>query len=100
MSEPTWTSELPTEPGWYWFRDEGGAKGITRVLRYGDLRMEAAGIRLDGIYWRGARWCGPLVEPPDPAIASEAPDLRLRAAALLELRARAAKRDRSANPEE
>lgn len=28
-----WTSEKPTKPGWYWFRDDEGNKDFVHVIR-------------------------------------------------------------------
>ena len=64
-----WTSEPPTEPGYYWYEDSSGI-GIVKIERYripGDiLRLWAwfAGneveVLMDELH---GRWAGPIPEP-------------------------------------
>ncbi|MCP4339782.1 MAG: hypothetical protein GY799_13045 [Desulfobulbaceae bacterium] len=68
----TWTSEAPTEPGWYWFALSDYEWQIVRVvIRPGHKYMciSAWGseeyIRVNGIV---ANWAGPIPEPTIPVI--------------------------------
>lgn len=59
----TWTSEVPTEAGWYWYLRKG--KDEPRVVH-----AEPDGERLCAVGWgvkalRG-RWSGPLPTPSEP----------------------------------
>jgi hypothetical protein len=71
VSGLAWTSEKPTEPGWYWLKD-----GKEDVCPAEVLRLEANGIlyvseaHLDNLYtmacYRDALWCGPIPCPELP----------------------------------
>lgn len=59
-----WTREKPTEPGWYWWRDEGlynGIKILQLSLVMSDLQVHEHGM-LNGLLVRElpGEWQGPL----------------------------------------
>jgi hypothetical protein len=61
----TWTSEKPTVPGWYWYRDNAVPSRIVEVsTRSGGAlwvtRMQRNGCFVDRLY---GQWSGPI-EPP------------------------------------
>jgi len=67
-----WTSEPPTEPGWYWTKRKGCHPGVTCFISYGVL---TGGAYTGGVTaWDGAPidssefelFAGPLVPPSDP----------------------------------
>jgi len=66
----TWTSDKPTQPGWYWWRNRVGVPKpyhddeIVKVyLKRGHLNIAFMnGNRIDGIDIAG-EWAG-LLEPP------------------------------------
>ena len=58
-----WTTDTPTEPGWYWVDDRRYPIGVIC------LRMRSTGE----LFWRGetiavlgeCRWSGPIPEPEE-----------------------------------
>lgn len=72
MSTPTYTSELPTEPGWYWWR--GGrwyvTPSINRVLIetphghvFDEMQVHLGGCEYESVRLAGGEWAGPLEAP-------------------------------------
>lgn len=61
----TWTSQAPTEPGWYWCKQPNRKRGhIVHVLKINRLSCDCAGDE-----WRtlnAYHWSGPLPEPQEP----------------------------------
>lgn len=62
----TWTRNKPTEPGWYWYKPNGGGACVVLITR---------GIRETLVFQRGGRvliglpdgaWSGPIPEPEEP----------------------------------
>ncbi len=59
-----WTSDKPTVPGWYWWRQKPG--GVLAIVEF------ASGVRYPlygGRYFKpqGGEWSGPLTPPDDQA---------------------------------
>ena len=58
-----WTKDNPTEPGWYWYRDEDGPRCLRLYHEDGEIVVE-----IDWIYERselldeyeGGEWQGPI----------------------------------------
>ena len=69
----TWSDETPSQAGWYWYREEGGAKKpceITTSYSFFHPDRLYAQIRYKGRYYRYAdeapgEWAGPIPEPDD-----------------------------------
>ncbi len=56
-----WTTEKPTEPGWYWIK--GYDDSEPRIIF-----AENRGKFFDGKYWHNpykAKWAGPISVPED-----------------------------------
>jgi hypothetical protein len=64
-----WTKELPTRPGWYWWRDKtrkndsigSGEPRVCLVRMYGS-RLALGNSVIDNKWPRG-EWAGPISEP-------------------------------------
>lgn len=70
-----WTREKPTEPGWYWFHQDGvGIAGITEIYpAFGRLLMfEGDGSSVDLI--EKCKWAGPIPEPAEQSPLSPTPN--------------------------
>jgi hypothetical protein len=69
--EMKWTHTLPTVPGAYWYRDKHRDDG-PRVIMIRDYagRMAWDNATLDGRYFSGSEWAGPI----PPPLESEARD--------------------------
>lgn len=72
-----WTTDLPSEEGWYWMR-RGNKTEIVSTLRMGSdmdpwqepslqVRTSATGCyeRLSHANFRGSEWAGPIDQPTD-----------------------------------
>lgn len=70
-----WTREAPTEPGWYWHRNEGGEDSVAQVYDE-DYKTGPARLRVEFIGYDvpsriedvGGEWSGPI---PAPGAESE-----------------------------
>ena len=63
-----WSTEKPTEPGWYWVWFAGVRPHIVQVVLIGGRLMiwtDGAGIDLANYRF----WCGPLPCPEPPRVA-------------------------------
>ena len=64
-----WTTELPTEPGWYWLREYGQQPIIVRVKKDKDvpgiLLAEAVYLNIAVQILVGCEWAGPIPEPEE-----------------------------------
>lgn len=65
----TWTTEAPTEPGWYWAKPAVGAADIVEVSRKGgamSVVFYSAFSPPDNVYVDDidCQWAGPI-EPPE-----------------------------------
>jgi len=75
MSDLTWTTDKPTKPGWYWYRENNrlcvwyvrvGDGKRTELWVYQPHRIsDGHGIQL--FYFKGGEWAGPIKEPKEPA---------------------------------
>ena len=65
----TWTTNLPTLPGWYWYKEEGFDRVIVKIELDGHLLLGLKhGLEMDwdALHQRGAwpgEWIGPLEVP-------------------------------------
>jgi len=66
----TWTTETPTQPGWYWWREyEGSGPQITQVHLFNFVWLNKPFLGIEDIHTRTpldnmlGEWAGPL-EPP------------------------------------
>ena len=75
MSDPlplTWTTNKPTQPGWYWWRNKPGAEKIERVQLFDFVWLKEPYLGVETQYARYpvstiiGEWAGPL-EPPKEA---------------------------------
>ena len=60
-----WTTDKPTKPGWYWWRQDRVAK-MCRVWEWWDkkeLYVRFEGADSEPVIALGGEWAGPL-EPP------------------------------------
>jgi hypothetical protein len=61
----TWSTETPTEPGFYWHRYPGKRGDVFKVERdHGCLIVLPYGY--DTREWEGSEWAGPIPEPGEP----------------------------------
>lgn len=62
-----WTTEKPTEPGWYWWRLDERKSPIV-FLRCGDNFHTVIDLYdgWDGTSPDGGEWSGPIPEPEEP----------------------------------
>ena len=60
-----WTTDAPTQEGWYWFRADGGDQRTVIVYVIRANRMIAIGDEREGnpAFQKGS-WFGPLEPPP------------------------------------
>ena len=62
-----WTSEKPTEPGWYWYRDIDDASYGTEMCHVENVNGELCGAFNDRdmppVDNLNGQWCGPLPRP-------------------------------------
>lgn len=74
MNPLTWTSERPTEPGWYWMRKlpflDKPKIVLIRLVSNGSLfvkRYEASMQALNEFVTRhrGCQWAGPIPDPQE-----------------------------------
>ena len=59
----TWTTEKPTKPGWYWWRNNASEP---RVVNIWQSRVHASILKASGlgeVLYCDGEWAGPL-EPP------------------------------------
>lgn len=62
----TWTDDLPTSPGWYWFRDQKrSAKCVLIDVNSMGVLFRDGRLPMDAKSWKG-QWCGPIPEPKEP----------------------------------
>ena len=64
-----WTSEPPTQEGWYFIRQSGQHMGIRRVLLYCDSLVAFFGPVKQSVEFMaktGTQWAGPIPEPTEP----------------------------------
>jgi hypothetical protein len=76
----TWTTVLPTEPGWYfWKPDDNTEKLFQKRLPEGVYRLEMCGLKGDQSLhlalskdknrypakWMAGSWAGPIPEPQE-----------------------------------
>ncbi len=73
MSTTLWKDEHPTEPGWYWHKQEGEPATAHHIVRsrYDGLLRQVSLERQPGITvltgytgWTG-KWAGPIEPPPE-----------------------------------
>ena len=57
---PRYTAEVPTEPGWYWWKTPDGTTGTCKFYRSKDRVYQSTGGPL-GV--KGSLWSGPILEP-------------------------------------
>lgn len=68
-----WTSERPTEPGYYWLNDGDGPPEVVRYLAwFGESRPGVWGCAWSdyeptGAFSTGTLWAGPIDPPPAPS---------------------------------
>ncbi len=77
MNTPNWTSDSPTNEGFYWIayldnkrvyevkRHNGGLKVVTHAPPSGASGMDKSKWAIPE-QLRGAQWFGPIDVPPDP----------------------------------
>ena len=75
MSQLHWTTDLPTEPGWYWLRYRSATEGarVTDVelidIRHGEPFFVSYAGSLRRVYFHRncepVEWAGPIPEPED-----------------------------------
>lgn len=68
MTPPTWTSEPPAVPGFYWFRSEWHGLTLLTVVEVDGGRVWGVG-RADSLPLADitpGRWAGPIPEPAEP----------------------------------
>jgi len=76
MGEMKWTTENPTEPGWYWVKHPFFNKIIAKIYKYVSqgfddekgteiLFVSESGPskQLDSNFYRNCEWAGPISEP-------------------------------------
>lgn len=59
-----WTTETPTESGWYWWRDEGVEPDCVWVSAGPNAKVWTIQQGSDYLGTQGGEWYGPLA-PPD-----------------------------------
>lgn len=64
MTPYTWTSEPPTVPGWYWWREESIDDTIVEIYECAGC-LTVDGQAMEGIPLKGltGEWAGPLELP-------------------------------------
>jgi hypothetical protein len=64
MDKLTWTTETPTVPGWYWWRNNTGYEAVVNVVRMpaGQLYFYVPDVS-KSVESANGEWAGPL-EPP------------------------------------
>ena len=63
-----WTSEPPTQEGWYFMR-QGGQMTVCRVVLYCDSLVAFFGPVKQSVEFMaktGTQWAGPIPEPVEP----------------------------------
>ena len=63
-----WTSEPPTQEGWYFMR-QGGQMTVCRIVLYCDGLVAMFGAMRQSVEFMkkiGTQWAGPIPEPVDP----------------------------------
>ena len=60
----TWSSENPSKPGWYWWRDKGMFPRIRLIQKDRDSRL----FTDTNVYakFEKGQWAGPIPEPEEP----------------------------------
>lgn len=59
---PQWTTATPTEPGWYWWRDESCTEVVELLETVDGLREDIGGGFLNPLTAHG-EWAGPITPP-------------------------------------
>lgn len=59
----TWTTERPTEPGWYWWRGHPDYNGKIGYLT--DSKVIIFPVGSGHIDEMGGEWAGPIQKPED-----------------------------------
>ena len=68
-----WSTDKPTEPGWYWWRSK---YGIVRIVQVHSWPNPKAGLSFwlpdvnHNVDTTEGEWAGPLEQPNEPAMAS------------------------------
>ena len=59
-----WTKELPTEPGWYWCKQNGTTK-MGELLSLGNILYFGRSVSSAHVIstFTGCEWCGPILPP-------------------------------------
>jgi hypothetical protein len=58
-----WTTTVPTEPGWYWWRRKAdGPLMVVKLTTLGHVYRVGSGYR-DRTAEMGGEWCGPIPVP-------------------------------------
>ena len=71
-ADMNWTTEKPTQPGWYWLRNLIGLEIVKvwdtrRGLRVGFLNGNRCFLKMD----IAGEWAGPLEPPPSSSCSSK-----------------------------
>lgn len=62
-----WTSNLPTEPGWYWIMSYNKKPSMVEVrVIDGRLMLTSGVINVTLNIFEGCLWAGPIPEPEEP----------------------------------
>jgi hypothetical protein len=65
---PTWTTETPTKPGWYWSQTRGGRPQVIELSLELDSRrltVTQTGAYVGHLEADNHRWAGPLLLPQE-----------------------------------
>lgn len=60
MTDLVWSTEKPTEKGWYWWRREGWSERITYVTVHDGCWFEHLSLPLNQ-----CEWAGPIPRPKE-----------------------------------
>lgn len=63
----TWTTDLPTKPGWYWYRHPEHKEWIVEVISTGsavNVRFEWGWVDIFACH-RHSEWAGPIQRPKE-----------------------------------
>lgn len=66
MTKLTWTTEKPTEAGWYWYKTPNHQRAVIGYLR-SSLHWELGDqLHLSHPAFDGSTWSGPIPAPEEP----------------------------------